>query len=31
VQLVSLVGDGMINGAKAGHEASLDNLVDAMG
>jgi uncharacterized protein YndB with AHSA1/START domain len=30
VQLTSLVGEGMLNGAKFGHNASLDNLVKAM-
>ena len=29
-QLVSLDGDGMIAGAKLGHNAALDNLVEAM-
>lgn len=31
VQLISLAGDDMINGAKFGHNAALDNLVKAMG
>jgi uncharacterized protein YndB with AHSA1/START domain len=30
VQLTSLVGEGMLNGARFGHNASLDNLVKAM-
>jgi uncharacterized protein YndB with AHSA1/START domain len=30
VQLTSLVGDSMLNGAEVGHNASLDNLVKAM-
>jgi uncharacterized protein YndB with AHSA1/START domain len=30
VQLTSLVGEGMLNGARFGHNASLDNLVEAM-
>ncbi|HEX5183340.1 MAG TPA: SRPBCC domain-containing protein [Allosphingosinicella sp.] len=30
VQLTSLAGEGMLNGAKFGHNASLDNLVKAM-
>jgi hypothetical protein len=29
-QLISLVGDDMINRAKVGHNASLDNLVEAL-
>jgi uncharacterized protein YndB with AHSA1/START domain len=29
-QLTSLVGDDMLNGAKFGHDASLNNLVEAM-
>jgi hypothetical protein len=29
-QLTSLAGDEMLNGAKFGHNASLDNLVEAM-
>lgn len=29
-QLTSLAGDDMLNGAKFGHNASLDNLVEAM-
>jgi uncharacterized protein YndB with AHSA1/START domain len=29
-QLTSLAGDGMLDGAKFGHNASLDNLVEAM-
>jgi uncharacterized protein YndB with AHSA1/START domain len=30
VQLTSLAGEDMLNGAKFGHNASLDNLVEAM-
>jgi uncharacterized protein YndB with AHSA1/START domain len=30
VQLTSLAGEGMLNGAKVGHNASLDNLMRAM-